>query len=159
MGATSNFVATFLRDLDWCFAVEEVEELRKKAPRNIELLWQHRVKSQKSLEQKLRSCISHYNDESANVADFKDLVAGKILLAHWKDFQHKEEVVKESSTFETQIQHPKLDHYAISFQRRFRGYDGLHLYVKPPGDKKRQSCDPTISNHDRFCVEFYDIET
>ena len=72
-----------------------MEELRKKAPRNVEYLWQFHTKSPESLEQRLRSRISHHKDESANVADIKDLVAGRMLLAHWTNFQHKEEVVKE----------------------------------------------------------------
>ena len=86
-----------------------------KAPGDIESLWQPRAKSPESLEQELRSRISHCKDESETVAHIKDLVAGRMLLAHWTEFQHKEEVVKESSTFKTQIQHPKHDHYAISF--------------------------------------------
>lgn len=145
MGAISNFVATFRRDLDGYFAIkEEVEEHCKEALRDIEFLWQSRVKSPESLEQKLRSRISHYKDESENVADVKDLVAGRIILAHWTDFQHVEEVVKEKFTFKSQTQHPKQGYNARSFQRRFRGYDGLHLYVKRPGNKDGQDCDPVI---------------
>ena len=145
MGAISEFVATFRRDLDCYIAInKEVEEHCKEALRDIELLWQSRVKRPESLEQKLRSRISNYQDEFENVADVKDLVAGRIILAHWTDFQHVEKVVKQVFTFKSQTQHPKHNYNAVSFQRRFRGYDGLHLYVKRPGDRDGQVCDPII---------------
>lgn len=145
MGAISDFIAAFRRDRDRYSTIEkEVEVLCKEALRDIEFLWQSRVKACESLEKKLRERIHDYNNESENVADVKDLVAGRIVLARWLDFQHVEEIVKQKFAFRSQTQHPKHGHNAINFQARFRGYDGLHFYVKRQGGTDEQSCNPVI---------------
>ena len=146
MGAINDFVTAFGRNSDQYLAVEkEVEARCKEALRpGIEFLWQSRVKAPDSLEKKLRGRSKDYHDEVENVADVKDLVAGRIILARWLDFQHVERIVKEIFTCISQTQHPKQAHNAINFNTRFRGYDGLHFYVKRKGDTEEQSCNPVI---------------
>ena len=145
MGAISEFVATFRRDLPMYLAIkEEVDKLCKAALRGKQILWQSCVEDPESLRKKFSDRISNYEDESKNIADVKDLVGGRFVLAYWTDFQYFEDEVKKKFNFMRQTQHPKHELNAISFQRRFRGYDGLHLSVKLPGDKNSQSCDPII---------------
>ena len=146
MGAINDFVTAFGHDRDQYLAVEkEVEARCKEALRpGIEFLWQSRVKAPDSLEKKLRGRSKDYEDESENVADVKDLVAGRIILARWLDFQNVEGIVKQNFTCISQTQHPKHAHNAINFNTRFRGYDGLHFYVKQQGYIDEESCNPVI---------------
>ena len=146
MGAISDFVAAFTRDYEKYQTIErELEAVCSKALRpEIEFLWQSRVKASESLGKKLRGRVKDYENESQNVADVKDLVAGRIILARWYDFQRVEEIVKQNFTFISQTQHPKHAHNAVNFKARFRGYDGLHLYVKRRHPSAVQSIDPVI---------------
>ena len=146
MGPINDFVTAFGHDRDQYLAVEkEVEARCKEALRPaVEFLWQSRVKAPDSLEKKLRGRSKDYEDESKNVADVKDLIAGRIILARWLDFQNFERIMKQNFICISQTQHPKLAHNAINFNTRFRGYNGLHFYVRRQGDIDEQSCDPVI---------------
>ncbi|KAL9628063.1 MAG: hypothetical protein Q9164_007405, partial [Protoblastenia rupestris] len=145
MGAISDFIAAFHRDRDQYFAIEkEVEALCKDRLRNIEFLWQSRVKEIESLEKKLRARIDEYKNESENVADVKDLVAGRIVLARWLDFKHVEEIVNQNFNLRDRAQHPKDGQNAVNLQARFRGYDGLHFHVTRRGLSNNQARNPVI---------------
>ena len=146
MGAISDFVAAFTRDYEKYQTVErELKAVCSSAlPPDIDFLWQSRVKTPESLEKKLRGRVRDYENESENVADVKDLVAGRIILARWHDFQHVEEMVKQNLAYISQTQHPKHAHNAVNFKARFRGYDGLHFYVKRRHPSAVQSIDPVI---------------
>ena len=146
MGAISDFVAAFIRDYEFYQTIErELEAICSKALRpDIEFLWQSRVKAPESLEAKLRGRVRDYENESENVADVKDLVAGRIILARWHDFQHVEEVVKQKFTYISQSQHPKHAHNAVNFKARFRGYDGLHFYLKLHGHANEKAYNTVI---------------
>ena len=146
MGAISDFVAAFVRDYEKYQTIErELEAVCSKALRpDIEFLWQSRVKAPESLETKLRGRLKDYENESENVADVKDLVAGRIILARWHDFQRVEEMVKQNFTYISQTQHPKHAHNAVNFKARFRGYDGLHFYLKRHGHTDEKSCNTVM---------------
>ena len=146
MGAISDFVTAFICKYEEYRTIEkELEAVCSKALRpGIEFLWQSRVKTSESLERKLRARVKDYENESKNVADVKDLVAGRIILARWRDFQHVEEIVKQEFIYISQTQHPKHAHNAVNFKARFRGYDGLHFYVKLRHPSAVQSIDPVI---------------
>ena len=132
MGAITDFVAAFIRDNEKYQSLErELEAICREALQpDVEFLWQSRVKKPDSLEKKLRDRVTDYENESENVDDVKDLVGGRIILARWRDFQHVEEMVKQKFAYISQTQHPKHTHNAVNFKTRFRGYDGLHFYVK-----------------------------
>ena len=142
MGAIADFVAAFTRDYENYQTIErELEAVCSKALRpGIEFLWQSRVKAPESLEKKLKGRVRDYENESENVADVKDLVAGRIILARWHDFQHVEEMVKQKFTYISETQHPKHAHNAVNFKKRFRGYDGLHFYLKRHGHTDEKCC-------------------
>ena len=72
----------------------------------------------------------NYNNESANVADTCDLVAGRIILARWVDFKRVEKIIETNFNVLNRSQHPKHGRDIGSLHSRFRGYDGLHFYVK-----------------------------
>ena len=146
MGAISDFVEAFTRNYERYQTIErELEAVCSKALRpDIEFLWQSRVKTSESLERKLRGRVKDYENESKNVADVKDLVAGRIILARWHDFQHVEEMVKQNFTYISQTQHPKHAHNAVNFKVRFRGYDGLYFYVKRRHPSAVPLMDPVI---------------
>lgn len=140
MGTISDFVAAFSRDADKYMTLEkEVSARCEEALRGIEFLWQSRVKAAKSLEKKLTSRKKEYSDDSANIADIKDLVAGRIILARWLDFEHVEKKVNQIFNVEGRTQHPKHGRNAVNFKARFRGYDGLHFYVILQGPSDQQS--------------------
>ena len=145
METIADFIVHVSQNRDKYITIEkEVEACCKEALQDIEFLWQSRVKAINSLEKKLRGRVKDYKDESENVADIKDLVAGRIILARWLDFQHVEQIVKQNFTYISQTQHPKQAHNAINFKARFRGYDGLHFYVKRRGGTDELSCNPVI---------------
>ena len=147
MGAISDFIAAFERDYDRYSIIEkEVGALCRESlqQQGIEFLWQSRVKATESLEKKLRGRINDYKDEFENVADVKDLVAGRIILARWLDFEHVEEIVGQKFEVKGRTQHPKPGQNARTSQARFRGYDGLHFHVKRQGLSDQQSCIPVI---------------
>ena len=131
MESISDFVGAFRRDQDKYERLkEQAGRLYKDTLRGIEFLWQARVKSAQSLEKKLRDRQKNYENEADNVADIKDLVAERIILARWKDFGPVEEKVRQTFVLESRMQHPKQRPGAITLRQRFRGYDGLHLWVK-----------------------------
>ena len=145
MGSISDFVAAFGKERDRYLAIEkDVEALCKKALRGIEFLWQSRVKATESLEAKLRDRMQDYKAESENVADVKDLVAGRIILARWLDFGNVEKVVGQTFDVRGRAQHPKHGQNTSNLKTRFRGYDGLHFYVTRRGLSDQQSCNPVI---------------
>ena len=145
MGAISDFVADFSRDHDKYLTIEEeVKALCEKALKGIEFLWQSRVKATDSLETKLRGRMSKYKDESENVADVKDLVAGRIILARWLDFEHVEKVVGQIFNVRGRAQHPKNEQNTVNPKARFRGYDGLHFHVTRREPSEQQPCKPVI---------------
>ena len=145
MGAISDFVNAFSRDADKYRTLEkDVSALCEKELCGIEFLWQSRVKAAKSLEKKLTSRINEYRDESENIADIKDLVAGRIILARWLDFEHVEKTVGQIFNVRGRTQHPKHGRNAVNFKARFRGYDGLHFYVTLRDPSDQQSLNPII---------------
>ena len=145
MGAISDFVAAFSRDADKYKTLEkEVSALCEKALCSIEFLWQSRVKAAESLEKKLRGRIDKYRDESENIADIKDLVAGRVILARWLDIEHVEKTVSQIFNVIGRTQHPKHEWNAVNFNTRFRGYDGLHFHVTLQGPSDQQSWNPII---------------
>ncbi|KAL9026075.1 MAG: hypothetical protein Q9196_005207 [Gyalolechia fulgens] len=146
MGAISDFLAAFSQDYDKYRTVEkEVKALCEEALQDIEFLWQSRVKAKESLEKKLRDRIGKYNnDESANVADIKDLVAGRIILARWLDFEHVERIIGQIFKVRGTTRHPKDERNAVNFNSRFRGYDGLHFHVTLQRPSDQQSWNPVI---------------
>ncbi|CAD6565792.1 MAG: hypothetical protein ASARMPREDX12_006774 [Alectoria sarmentosa] len=147
MGAISDFVASFGRDSVKYITIEkEVKALCEQALRaqHIEFLWQSRVKATGSLEKKLRDRIDNYNDESENVADVKDLVAGRIILARWLDIEHVEKIVGQIFNVKGRAQHPKHGQNTVTSQARFRGYDGLHFHVTRQDHSDQHSYRPII---------------
>ena len=126
----SDFVAVFCRDRSQYEIVErDVEILCKNVLQDIDFLWQSRVKSPTSLEVKLKARNDKYRNESANVADACDLVAGRIILARWLDIEKVENILRATFNIVNRSQHPKLGRDIGNLQARFRGYDGLHFYV------------------------------
>ena len=79
---------------------------------------------------KLKGRNHQYEDEFANVADACDLIAGRIILARWLDIEKVEEIVKNTFNLKNRSQHPKPGRDIVNLQARFRGYDGLHFYVR-----------------------------
>ena len=143
MATISEFVGEFNRHHKQYVNIEkQVETICKEKlrARNVKFSWQSRVKKASSLEKKLRDRSHCYPTEAHNTADIKDLVAGRILLTRWKDLAHVEEIVKENFNLESRTQHPKSDsaQRSLTLQTRFRGYGGLHFYVrrKAPTDEK-----------------------
>ena len=145
MGTISDFVADFEREFNKYSDIEKrVEALCKDKLRNTESLWQSRVKNPASLEKKLRDRSNKYEDEAANIADVCDLVGGRIILVHPEDIRHVEKTVKETFNFVRQSQHPKDFQNIVGPETRFRGYNGLHLYVTLQGRSDEQCQNPVI---------------
>ena len=145
MEVISDFVATFDQERDKYLAIEvEVEALCKQALRGIDFLWQSRVKATKSLEAKLRSRTKNYKNESENVADIKDLVAGRIILARWLDIAHVEKAVWQIFNVRGRTEHPKHGQITVNLNGRFRGYGGLYFHVTRRNPLQQGSCNPVI---------------
>ena len=131
MGAISDFVAAFHHNrADYLNIEKKVRELCEQSLQGYQFLWQSRVKAAESLEKKLRDRNNSYQNESKNVDDIKDLVGGRIRLARHQDFENVINVIRQVFHKVDQSQHPKLGPNASKLQARFRGYDGLHVYVK-----------------------------
>lgn len=144
-GAISDFIATFNRERNQYSAIEKrAEALCKKSLRNIDFSWRSRVKKPASLEKKLRDRSNKYEDEAANVADVWDLVGGRIVLARYKDIRHVKRIMGKTFNVVRQTQHPKDSQNIVSPKIRFRGYNGLHLYVKLPPRSDEQYREPVI---------------
>lgn len=145
MGAISDFVEAFTRDYEKYLGIEkEVRALCEEALRDIQFLWQSRVKAVESLEKKLRDRSDNYKGESENVADIVDLVGGRIILADWRDFERVEEIVKHNFNFRGRVQHPKPGQKSVNSQSRFRGYGGRHFHVTRKNAADQYSCNPVI---------------
>lgn len=145
MGTIPDFRATFARDFEKYSAVEKaVEALCKERLRDIVFLWTSRVKDPASLEKKLKDRLHEYENEAANVADIKDLVGARIVLAHWNTISYVEKVIRQTFTFIARTQHPKQMQNLIDSETRFRGYDALHLYVSLQGGSSEPSWNPVI---------------
>ena len=145
MGAISNFVAAFERDFHKYSAVEKrVEELCRCGLQDTIFLWHSRVKAPASLKKKLKDRSNRYEDEAANVADIWDLVGGMIIVAHCEDIPVMERIVKATFNFIRQTQHPMASHNKVDATTRFRGYNGLHLYVTLQDRSNEQCLNPFI---------------
>ena len=130
MGAILDFVATFTRDYEKYLTIEkEVKALCEEALHGIQFLWQSRVKAVESLKKKFIDRSENYPGESENVADVVDLVAGRIILADWRDFERVEEILKHKYNFRGRIQPPQPGQKAGNPESRFRGYGGRHFHV------------------------------
>ncbi len=143
----SGFVAAFMRDKDVYLAIEkELSALCDQALRaqNINFLWQSRVKEPESLERKLSGRTKKYKNETDNVADIKDLVAGRIILLRWRDREQTAKIVEQIFNVRGQAQHPKPGGNAVNSDVRFRGYDGLHFHVTWKIPSSPQSYNPVI---------------
>ena len=102
-----DFLATFTRDYQKYLAIEkEVRALCEEALGGIQFLWQSRVKAVESLKKKLLDRRENYQGEAENVADIVDLVAGRIILADWRDFERVETIIRQLFIVRRQIQHP-----------------------------------------------------
>lgn len=132
MATIFEFVDDFVRHKEQYTQIENDLETLCKAKledQKIKFAWQSRVKAAESLKKKLQDRSHEYKDESLNIADIKDLIAGRVILTRWKDFGVVEDVVKANFNVGSQSQHPKADRRAVTLKDRFRGYDGLHFYV------------------------------
>jgi len=88
------------------------------------------VKEADSLEIKLRRRNPEYeNDEFKNIAQIKNLIAGRVILARASDFVKVEEVVQQVFQVQDRRQHSKPQLDKEFSQKRFRPYDDLHLHV------------------------------
>lgn len=132
MATISEFVDGFARKHDQYVQIEKgFEKFCRAKLENlkIQFTWQSRVKGAESLRKKLQDRSQDYEDDIHNINDIKDLVAGRVILTRWKDFQPVEDVIRASFDIKGCIQHPKSDLGRVSLQERFRGYDGLHFHV------------------------------
>ena len=102
------------------------------------------MKEAKSLEKKLRDRIDEYKGEDENVADIKDLVGGRIILARWVDIKHVEKIVNEIFNVRSKTQHPKHEQNAVNLEARSRGYGALHFHLTRQGSPDERSCSPVI---------------
>ena len=147
MGAISDFVDAYDRDFDKYSAIEKrVKALCKDGLRNssVGFLCQSRVKQSASLEKKLRDRSTKYKDEAANVANVWDLIGVRIILNRCKDIHQVETIVRETFHFVGRTQHPKDSQNMVDSETRFRGYNGLHLYVELRGHSDEQYLNPVI---------------
>lgn len=145
MGAILDFVAAFTRDYEKYLSIEkEVRAICEEALRGVQFLWQSRVKAVDSLKKKLRDRSENYKGESENVADIVDLVAGRIILADWRDFERVEDIVKHEFNFKGRIQHPKPGQKAVNSESRFRGYGGRHFHVTRKNAADQHFCNLVI---------------
>lgn len=138
----SEFIDDFVRQREQYTQIEnDLEKLckAKLEDQKIEFAWKSRVKEAESLKKKLQGRSHKYKDESLNIADIKDLVAGRVILTRWKDFGVVEDVVKANFNVRSQSQHPKSDQHGATLKDRFRGYDGLHLYITRRDSKDQLS--------------------
>ena len=78
------------------------------------------------MAKKLQDRTKDYGDDFKNVADVKDLVGGRIILARWPDLERVEKMVYQNFEVKGRSQHLK---HLSSIGARFRGYDGLHFHV------------------------------
>ena len=145
MGAIADFVEEFRCSRQHYLKIEESLGLQIKALfrdniRSNEYIWQSRVKEVASLEKKLRKRNHEYkNDESRDVREIMDVIGGMIILVRQTDFHKVEEIIKRNFTVEHRSQHPQ---WGLGSDQRFRGYNGLHLYITR-GDRSYVKC----SNH------------
>ena len=147
MDSIFTFVEAFSQDRDdYVNIAREVEKTCKENLRisGTQFLWQFRVKSVDSLIQKLRDCEYRYGSVADNVADIKDLVGGRLVLARWTDREHVEEMLKTNFEIINRAQHPK-PRLEVTSQARFRGYDALHFYIR-----RRPSSE---SRHNKLVIE------
>ena len=147
MGKISDFVKVYDGNRPKYSKIEEeVRLLCEEAlqEQKIEFLWQSRVKATKSLEKKLLGRIKNYRRESENIADIKDLVAGRIILARWLDIERVEKTVRQKFLLQDRAQLPKYGENLPDVKRRFRGYGGLHFHVTRREPLNQQTRGPII---------------
>ena len=73
----------------------------------IKFSWQSRVKEAGSLREKLEERRHNHQNDTNNINDIKDLVAGPVILTRWKDFSLVEKAIEENFQVENRSQHPK----------------------------------------------------
>lgn len=132
MVAISAFIEAFSQRQDQYKRIEqEVETLcRTLLAGKLKFSWQSRVKEAASLKTKLEERRHKYHNDTDNINDIKDLVVGRVILMRWQDFPLVGKSIEENFHVQSRSQHPKSGQGTL--QQRFRGYDGLHLYVTPP---------------------------
>ncbi|RDW58320.1 hypothetical protein BP5796_12250 [Coleophoma crateriformis] len=92
----------------------------------IERIWESRVKTAESLEQKLRDRARE--NKPASIIDIADLVGGRIVLLYFKDLEVVQELLlRNFQPVGEIIQHPQSEK---NKSMRFRGYDGRHFRLK-----------------------------
>lgn len=132
MEAISKFIDEFACQREQYLEIEDRLEncCRKELEHlKIQFAWQSRVKEADSLQKKLQDRSNKYKDETENISDIKDLVAGRVILTRWKDFGLVENVIKAKFTVKDHCQHPKPSQHELVLQDRFRGYGAIHFHV------------------------------
>lgn len=145
METIADLVADLDRNRDkYCATGKRVKTKFEEKLRHTPYLWQSRVKTPASLEQKLTDRSSKYDNEAANVADVRDLVGIRIILAFYNDVRQIEKFVKKTFKVVHQTQHPKDDINIVDSGKRFRGYNALHLYVTLHSRSDEQYWNPVV---------------
>lgn len=104
--------------------------------KGIRHIWESRVKTQASLEGKLRK---HLKDGKNGINGIADLVGGRIVLLKIKDLETVTDLIKENFQLEEDpIQHPTSKEHASQLGQRFRGYDGLHFRFRLKEEHKSE---------------------
>lgn len=122
----SQFVSSFQRNRKHYLKLEKeigTKVKQKLDERRIEHLWQSRVKEPDSLEAKLRNRTHQYNnDQKANCAAIKDLMAGRIILP-WldRDLPAVRHLIQKHFKLVGETQHPKPGSSS--------GYAAHHFYM------------------------------
>ena len=141
MEAISKFIDEFACQKEEYLKIENRLEIccRKELEHlKIQFAWQSRVKEANSLQKKLQDRSYKYKDETENISDIKDLVAGRVILTRWKDFGLVENVIKANFSVRDHSQHPKPSQHGLILQDRFRGYGAIHFHVTWLGLKGEQ---------------------
>lgn len=130
MDSIAGFVAHFSENIAQYTEIKTKLETscREKLP-GINFFWESRVKDPISLRKKLLDRQSRYLDQSANVADIKDLVGGRIIFYNWQDLERIQSIINEVFNVKERSQLPK---HAMDITERFRGYSGLHFHIVWP---------------------------
>ena len=139
METIQDLVTALSRNRSKYTAIEKrVETEIKEKLRSPKFLWESRVKSPASLEKKLKDRTNMYENEAANVANVWDLVGCRIIVASFPDVSQIEEFVQKTFIVVHRTQHPKDNQNIVDSEKRFRGYDALHLYVELQGGSNEQ---------------------
>ncbi|RDW57476.1 hypothetical protein BP6252_13736 [Coleophoma cylindrospora] len=110
---------------------DEIDKLCKEKldEARVECIWESRVKTAESLDQKLRNCARE--NKPASISDITDLVGGRIVLLYFEDLKVVQELLlRNFHPVGEIIQHPQSEKNKTSESMRFRGYDGRHFRLK-----------------------------